>query len=171
MRRVHTARRTRFAPVTLYRKRICTPGALDDGELDMGFHEKITGDGEVMEWFLQRQVIHLKKWVVTIPRQCLGALHSRRQEPGGRMRGPPGPRVPAAACAELNSIEIRWLVIRKAIADVVFSITAALKRPYEGAVSSDALIVAIAACARDGGAPVPRSCTVRVGNEIRCPSR
>lgn len=63
----YPARRTRFAPVTLYRKRICMPGALDDGELDMEFHEKITGDGEVMEWFLRRQVIHLKKRVVTIP--------------------------------------------------------------------------------------------------------
>lgn len=66
-------------------------------------------------------------------------------------------------------IEIRWLAIRNAIADAVFSSTTSLKRPYEGAVEQRRPDRAGAAYAKDGGVPVPRRFTVKVGNEVRRP--
>lgn len=156
--------KTRFAPVTLSRKRTHMLGALYDGELDIEFHDKVTG--EVMEGFLRRQLARRRKVIVIFDNASAHhatVVKDLEEEFGGRLvliYLPP-------YTPELNSIEIQWRIIRKAIANIVFSSTAALERAVRKALlSDDALIVPIAAYARDKDLPAPRWCTVRIGNKV-----
>lgn len=156
--------KTRFAPVTLSRKRTHMLGALYDGELDIEFHDKITSD--VVEGFLRRQLAR-KDTVIAILDNAsshhAGNVKSLEEEYNGRLvlvYLPP-------YTPELNSIEIQWRMIRKAIANIVFTSTASLKRAVRKALlNTDALIVPIASYARDKNSPAPRWCTVRVDNEV-----
>ena len=156
--------KSRFAPVTLSRKRAHMLGALYDGELDIEFHDKITAD--IVERFLRQQLSRRKTVIGILDNASAhhaGNIKKLEEEYDGRLilvYLPP-------YTPELNSIEIQWRVIRKAIANVVFASTAALKRAVRKALlNSDALIVPIASYARDKNAPAPRWCTVRVDGEV-----
>ena len=156
--------KTRFAPVTLSRNGTHVLGALYGGELDIEFHDKI--DSDAVEAFLRRQMAR-RGTVIAILNNAsahhAGNVKRLAEESNGRLvlvYLPP-------YTPELNTIEIQWRVIRKAIANAVFADPDAL----EGAIrdvplNRDALIVPIALYAKDKNAPVPRWCTVRIADKV-----
>ena len=156
--------KTRFALVTLSRKRTHMLGALYDGELDIEFFHKV--DSEAIEWFLRKQLAR-REWVMAILDNAsahhAGNIKSLEEEFGGRLvlvYLPP-------YTPELNSIEIQWRVIRKAIANIVFADVDALKEGVRKVLlSRDARIVPIASYARDKNRPPPRRFTVRVEKRV-----
>ena len=156
--------KTRFAPVTLSRTRTHMLGALYDGELDLVFYEKI--DSVAIEEFLRRQLARMEMVIAILDNASAhhaGNVKKLAEESNGRLvlvYLPP-------YTPELNSIEIQWRVIRKAIANAVFDDTDALEDAVRDALlNSDALIVPIASYARGKNAPAPRWCTVRVGDKV-----
>lgn len=156
--------KTRFTPVALSRNRIHVLGAMYDGELDMEFHGKI--DSDAVEAFPRRRLARRGTVIAILGNASAhhaGNVKRLEEESSGRLvlaRLPP-------CTPELNSIEIRWRVIRKAIADAVFAGAGALEEAIRGALlSSDALIVSIASYAKDKNAPAPRWCTARIGDRV-----
>lgn len=158
---------TKFTPVTLSRKRTHAIGALYDGKVDAVFCNKV--DSAAVEKFLRRQVDSKKDegGVIAILDNAsahrAGNIKALEEEFKGRLvlvYLPP-------YTPELNSIELLWRAIRRAIANAVFDSAAALKRAVRRVLlNGDALIVPIAAYAKDKEAPAPRSCTVRIGSKV-----
>lgn len=155
---------TRFAPTTLSRKRAHIIGALYDGELDAVFCDKV--DSAEFEAFLRRQMDRKKKLIAILDNASAhhaGNIQALEEEFKGRLilvYLPP-------YTPELNSIELQWRVIRKAIANAVFDSVASLKRAVRKALmSNDALIVEIASYAKDKKSPPPRRCIARIGNMV-----
>ena len=156
--------KTRFAPVTLSHDRTHMLGALYDGELDIEFFDTV--DSEAVEWFLRKQMARKKKVVAILDNASAhhaGRIKDLEEEFDGRLvlvYLPP-------YTPELNSIEIQWRVIRKAIANAVFANANAMKRGVRKTLmTNDALIVPIASYARDKSRPPPRRCTVRVEKKV-----
>lgn len=153
-----------FAPVTLSSTRVHMVGALYDGELDVTFSDKVNkytivelirrqmARHEKVLFILDNASWHHAKIVLALEAEFAGRLRLVHLPP---------------YTPELNSIELVWRMIRKAIANVTYDTVKKMKKAVSGALlNRDVLLTSIAPYARDRRAGPPRWCTVRVEDKF-----
>lgn len=153
-----------FAPVTLSSTRAHMVGALYDGELDISFSDKV--NKHTIVELLRRQMARHKKVLCILDNASshhAKIVRALEAEFEGRLRLvylPP-------YTPELNSIELVWRMIRKAIANVTYDTVEKMEDAVSDVLlSRDVLLTSIAPYARDKRASPPRWCIVRVGDKI-----
>lgn len=153
-----------FAPVTLSSTRVHMVGALYDGELDISFSDKV--NRHTIEELLRRQMARHAKVLFILDNASwhhAKIVRALEEEFKGRLRLvylPP-------YTPELNSIELVWRMIRKAIANVTYDTVEEMEKAVRDALlSRDVLLTSIAPYARDRRAAPPRYCTVRVEGDV-----
>ena len=157
---------SKFAPVTLSSTRAHMLGALYDGELDLVFPDKV--DKYAIEKFLRSQLARHGKVIVILDNASWHHAKNVRaleDEFAGRLRLVHLPPY----TPELNSIELVWRMIRKAIANTVYETVDGLTDAVTSALlSRDVLLTSIAGYAKAKNAKPPPYCTVRVeGKSVR----
>lgn len=151
---------SKFAPATLSSTRAHMLGALYDGELDLVFPDKV--DKHAIEEFLRKQVGRRGKVIVILDNASWHHAKNVRaleDEFAGRLRLVHLPPY----TPELNSIELVWRMIRKAIANTVYETVDDLTDAVTSALlSRDILLTSIAGYAKAKNAEPPPYCIVRV---------
>ena len=157
---------SKFAPATLSSTRAHMLGALYDGELDLVFPDKV--DKHTIEEFLRSQLSRRGKVIVILDNASwhhAKNVMALEEEFAGRLRLVHLPPY----TPELNSIELVWRMIRKAIANTVYKTVDDLTDAVTSALlSRDVLLTSIAGYAKAKNATPPPYCTVRVeGKSVR----
>lgn len=144
---------SKFAPATLSSTRAHMLGALYDGELDLVFPDKV--DKHAIEGFLRSQLARRGKVIVILDNASWHHAKNVRaleDEFAGRLRLVHLPPY----TPELNSIELVWRMIRKAIANTVYETVDDLTDAVASALlGRDVLLTSIAGYAKAKSAAPP----------------
>ena len=165
-----------YAPCMLSGTRVHMIGALYDGELDIVFGDKVNTQAVVD--LLRRQLERRRKIMVILDNASWHHAKAVESLEDDEFAGRLVLVYLPSYTPELNSIELVWKAIRKAIANVAYESVAEIRRAVRNALlRRDVLITPIASYARDKSGPPPRHCTrpgrehVRAGSVLSLSSR